>query len=267
MEDQISDFEQIMWNLANSNNEERSDFFEKFKQNQGRKDLNLNIKEKQEKHSNSVHVVINDSDRNDSLAVYGSSSVYIPKEISKKEIENKDLSVDNNQYSDFDADFEKFQNPWIMKCISSFFIWRYPDLNIFIHRESFLTDFFRHKDDIKNSLPYCSQELIYALCSIGAKTIPEEERNNIQSKTFKKLETSIDFYEKSKFLIFQKLQTPSSNSIPVIQTLLCLSLYDLGRGYNMSAWICSGIAFRIGQHMGFELDPSEWQGNVSILSD
>lgn len=39
---------------------------------------------------------------------------------------------------------------------------------MFVHRESFLTDFYKSKDDIKMSVTYCSEGLIYALCCLGS---------------------------------------------------------------------------------------------------
>jgi hypothetical protein len=165
------------------------------------------------------------------ISVYGLSSIFIPHDHDPKILEEETL------------DFANFHSDTFLEHISNFFRWRYPGFNAFVHRESFLTDFFKDKTDIKESLPYCSEELIYAICALGC--------------TDRKL--SVEFYARSKNIMFNKLQSTNSNSITTIQTLLCLAVYDLGKGDTSSAWLQSGMAFRIGQDMGFELDPSNWK--------
>lgn len=142
--------------------------------------------------------------------------------------------------------FEVFQNPIIIGHLSLFFKWQYQD-NVFIHRESFLTDFFKEQADLKTSLSYCNVELIFAICALGlhANSPPFE----YDGTTFSTPETYCA-YSKNKLL--SNIGQESFNDIPSVQALLCLAHFDLGRGNNLSAWSLSGLAFRIGQHMGFE---------------
>lgn len=159
-----------------------------------------------------------------------------------------------NKTKSTDADFQFFQCPTIMKYISNFFKWQYMDHNLYIYRESFLTDFFKESDDMKESLPYCNEELIYAICACGSVI-------DFGSDVFMYKGVLYDspdkFYNRSRYLLFRKLNSDDCNSITAVQTFLCLAFYDLGRGRTLSAWVLSGIAFRIGIHMGFELNLEE----------
>lgn len=184
--------------------------------------------------------VIADGSQEGSISVYGATSVFIPLD------HDHMLSPRLPESSDFTS----FQNETYLTHITAFFKWRYPDCNFFLHRESFLTDFFKEDSDIKESLPYCSEELIYAICSLGA--------------TDQRL--SLDFYHRAKSLIFSKLQSFNFSNITTVQTLLCLASYDLGRGDASSAWLLSGMAFRIGQEMGFELDPQHWKSSSAAVA-
>lgn len=197
-----------------------------------------------------VHAV-NETVQNGELAVYGPSSIYIPG--------SKIPQKDENDITDY----EKFHQKTYIKFIENFFIWIYPDITMFIHRESFLTDFYKSKDDIKVSVTYCGEELINALCCLGCFNTHDDELDlNVT-------ETADHFYHLSRDLVFEKLRKDSYSSIVMIQTLLTLSIYDLGRGNNVSAWLLSGIAIRIGEHKGLSHEPLEWKSDFKnpVLSD
>ncbi|KAG7887388.1 hypothetical protein KL936_004548 [Ogataea polymorpha] len=182
------------------------------------------------------------------LGVYGQSSVFVPRQ------EGLSDSTANPKV------FEEYHDEATLKYISAFFRWHYPDYSIYLYREAFLTDFFRSQDDVKMSLEYCSEALIYAICSVGCRLCDNGHNPTEQSKFY---------YEKAKDLIFSNLGKSSHYDITTIQALLCLALDDLGRGDNFPAWILSGLAFRIGQHMGFDLDPARWRSSKSgnLLTD
>lgn len=172
------------------------------------------------------------------LSVYGKPVIYMPKQIKK-------ISKIST------TEFQLFHVPVILSYISNFFRWQYMEYNLYIYRESFLTDFFRDRGDVKESLPYCNEELIFAICACGSSI-------DFTDKVFMYKGVLYDspdkFYNRSRYLLFQKLNDDNCNSITAIQTFLCLAFYDLARGRTLSAWILSGIAFRIGLHMGFELN-------------
>lgn len=164
------------------------------------------------------------------------------------------------------TEFQLFHVPVILGYISNFFRWQYMEYNLYIYRESFLTDFFRDRGDVKESLPYCNEELIFAICACGSAIDFNETVFMHKGILY---DSSEKFYNRSRYLLFQKLNTDDCNSITAIQTLLCLSFYDLGRGRTLSAWILSGIAFRIGLHMGFELNlqKSHLDSGINNLTD
>lgn len=138
-------------------------------------------------------------------------------------------------------------NSWLslsllMLCISNFFKWQYPDIATFIHRESFLNDFFNFKPNNQ----YCSEELVYAIAALGAKCSNDGNVHRLASS----------FFETSKIKIFsKKICQPQ---ICTLQALLCLALYELGDGNASAAWMLSGMAIRMGYDLGFQLNPSDW---------
>lgn len=74
--------------------------------------------------------------------------------------------------------------------------------------------------------------------------------------------TSDYYYDLSRTLVFEKLRMNEFSSIVMIQTLLVLAIYDLGKGNNISAWLLSGIAIRIGEHKGLSQDPKNWKSDI-----
>lgn len=142
---------------------------------------------------------------------------------------------------------ELTEHTWInlsllMQCISNFFKWQYPDIATFIHRESFLNDFF----NFLTSNQYCSEELVYAIASIGSKCSTDDKIRNLAPS----------FFETSKSKIFsKKICQPQ---VSTLQALLCLALYELGDGNASASWMLSGMAIRMGYDLGFQLNPSDW---------
>lgn len=129
----------------------------------------------------------------------------------------------------------------LIVCLSNFFRWQYPDIATFIHRESFLNDFLGLL-----LREYCSEELVYAAAALGAKCSDDDEIRALAPAFF---ETA-----KSKILS-KKVWQPH---ITTLQALLCLSLYELGDGNASASWMLSGMAFRMGYDLGFQLNPREW---------
>lgn len=130
----------------------------------------------------------------------------------------------------------------LMLCLCNFFKWQYPDIAMFIHRESFLNDFLNPL----STLSYCSEELVYSIAALGAKC---SEDNNLRL-------LSQSFFETAKTKIFsKKICQPHVNTL---QALLCLSLYELGDGNASASWMLSGMAIRMGYDLGFQLNPSDW---------
>lgn len=189
------------------------------------------------------------------LSVYGKPVIYMPKQDTTRQ--------KNKSSSSSASEFQHFHCPVILSYISNFFKWQYMEHNLYIYRESFLTDFFKDKEDLKESLPYCNEELIFAICASGSAI---DFSDNVFMHKGVLYDSSDKFYNRSRYLLFQKLNSDDCNSITAIQTFLCLAFYDLGRGRTLSAWVLSGMAFRIGLHMGFELNLQSCQKSSSQSS-
>lgn len=151
-----------------------------------------------------------------------------------------DMSSNSSSAALFNAGLMALSS--LMTCLSNFFKWQYPDIAMFIHRESFLNDFLT---PLSNHA-YCSEELVYAIAALGAKCSKDE--------TLRKL--SLSFFEASRTKIFsKKICNPQINTL---QALLCLALYELGDGNASASWMLSGMAIRMGYDLGFQLNPRDW---------
>lgn len=133
-------------------------------------------------------------------------------------------------------------SPELRACVASFFRWLYPDITVFIHRESFLNEFLNAGAIQK----YCLRELVWAIAALGAKCSDIAEQRELAQS----------FYESARAAIFaKKVCEPQINTL---QALLCLSLYELGDGNASASWMLSGMAMRMGYDLGFQLNPSDW---------
>lgn len=177
----------------------------------------------------------NDVDGNDDndVSVYGPISIY----------DNNDMVRRKNQIQTDEFKYIKQLNTDndVLHCIKLFFVWQYPDMNMFIFREAFLQEFFKPK---YYNL-YCSRILVLSICALGSRMSEDE---NIYNK-------SIKFYNEAKSLLLSKFNNPSITSL---QSFLLLSFYDIFNGSNSSGWMLSGNAIRMGFDLGFQLHPNSW---------
>ncbi|KAH3670381.1 hypothetical protein OGAPHI_000896 [Ogataea philodendri] len=167
--------------------------------------------------------------KNQSLSVYGPTSIFDSVNIPNSEINEVD------QLKMLNSDTE------ILECIKLFFQWLYPDLHCFLYREAFLLDFFHPKKDFS----YCSKELVLSICSIGA----------LLSSNDKIKEKSLMFYDEARESLLKKLNHPTLTSL---QSFLLLGLYDIYSGRNNGGWMLSGSGLRMGYNLGFQLSPKSW---------
>ncbi|GEQ70581.1 hypothetical protein JCM33374_g4259 [Metschnikowia sp. JCM 33374] len=130
----------------------------------------------------------------------------------------------------------------LVVCLENFFKWMYPDVTVFIHRESFLDEFLTPG----RSQGYCSEELVYAIAALGAKCSPSEDLRILAPNFFETARNKI---------LTTRICLPQINTL---QALLCLSLYELGEGNASASWMFSGMAIRMGYDLGFQLDPKDW---------
>lgn len=165
-------------------------------------------------------------------SVYGPTSIY-----------NNDIITNPSRRVKHDESTIKTLNkdPDILHCLKTFFTWQYPDHNMFIFREAFLIDFF----DPKPHSLYCSKPLVFAVCALGARMSDNEAI----------YQRSHQFYIEARSLLLLRLDHPS---IPSLQSFLLLAFYDICNGQNLSGWMLSGNAFRMGYDLGFQLNPHLW---------
>ncbi|WBW71129.1 DNA-binding transcription factor [Schizosaccharomyces osmophilus] len=156
--------------------------------------------------------------------------------------------------SSVDAPFQVRQHPMfspaITYCLKLFFKWQYTQF-MYINREAFLLDYYHHYHDGR----YCSEHLLYAMCALGSRMAPEPEVVNSSDKYYRLSWDTLMEYG---------LGRPHITSV---QCLLCLGFYDIGMGNNSLGWLLSGLAFRMGQDLGFQLDPRKWFMNeIPVIS-
>ena len=122
-----------------------------------------------------------------------------------------------------------------------FFIHEYSRC-MFIYREVFLEDYFNHDHGDK----YWSYPLVYAVCALGARRSDDPD---VRSKAFILAKCA----QESVFT-----HCLSSPKITNVQALLCIAFHELGQGSSSLGWLFSGMAFRMGQELGFHQDPRTW---------
>lgn len=144
------------------------------------------------------------------------------------------------------------KDPEVLHCLKLFFTWQYPDHNMFIFREAFLIDFFAADDrrrrasyGDKAQLRYCLTVLVLALCAVGARMLEDEA-------IYAKLAL---YYRRAKTELLELMLKPL---ITLMQAFLVLAFYDICQGHNLSGWMMSGNAIRMGYDLGFQLNPEVW---------
>lgn len=144
----------------------------------------------------------------------------------------------------------------IRQSVVLFFKWLYPNQFVFIYREAFLVAFLREQ---KEGHEYISEELVYAIAALGASI--NKSTDPLYARAHKYYQLAKD---KTLAKIFQREDDSMNSSLPklvLIQTLLCLSFYEIKVGNNELAWYFSGLAFRIVHEIGLHLHSSSWSIN------
>ncbi|CAA21229.2 DNA-binding transcription factor [Schizosaccharomyces pombe] len=163
------------------------------------------------------------------VSFYGPTSAY--------DLSLPDITKDNKTTWNFQASY----SPMVSECLKLFFRYQYSQF-LFVYRESFLSDYYYNFHDGF----YCTEHLIYAICAIGA-SMSDDENISRHSKSY---------YDAS----WQKLLEfgLDRSHLTSVQCLLCLGYYDIGMGNTSLGWLLSGLAFRMGQDLGFQLNPENW---------
>ncbi|PYH95055.1 hypothetical protein BO71DRAFT_440556 [Aspergillus ellipticus CBS 707.79] len=185
-----------------------------------------------------------------SLQYHGATSIYVDSQQTNRD-HHTSRSVSSSTHID---DMSKIRlavslgidSTLIKTCLPLFFLYQYPQL-MFVYREAFLADYFDNTYDGK----YWS----YALVDKYVR-----EKTALMAKCAKEI------------IITYELASPTSVTI---QALLCLAFHEIGQGNTSQGWLFSGIslycplwrdrlltssgmAFRMGQDIGFHRDPTNW---------
>jgi hypothetical protein len=136
----------------------------------------------------------------------------------------------------------------VNESLALFFTQQYPQF-MFVYREAFLSDYFTSEHGGK----YWSFPLLYALCALGAVHSSEPQT---RKKAFLLAKCA------EEILITHELGRPSFTTV---QALLCLGFHELGHGNSSRGWLLSGMAFRMGQDLGFHRDPRLWISKDSSI--
>lgn len=144
-------------------------------------------------------------------------------------------------------------SPAIRECLANYFHWNQPHSS-FIDWDSFLSQYM----DSDVSGEHCSPSLVFAMSSLGALMSPKDDIRILADRFFESALTLLKDWG---------LLTPCLTSI---QTLLCCSFFELGKGNVSKGWIytgmcrslrsdardlmVTGVAHSMAQHLGLQRD-------------
>ncbi|KAI8691646.1 hypothetical protein NCS56_00157700 [Fusarium sp. Ph1] len=134
--------------------------------------------------------------------------------------------------------------------------WIQPLFN-FIYRPAFTRD-------MQSMGPYYSHTLLNAILSHSirwGKSDPSTKRLLDQS-----YDGGAVFAKHARSMLFDELSRGVC-TIPTVQTLLLLSAQECGHGNTTQAWIYSGIAFRLIDHLGICVDGQRYPGSVHLSDE
>ncbi|KAG7141008.1 Nitrogen assimilation transcription factor nirA like protein [Verticillium longisporum] len=127
----------------------------------------------------------------------------------------------------------------------------------FIYRPAFTRD-------LQTLGPYYSHTLMNAVLSHSirwGRSDPATKKILDQS-----YEGGAIFGKHARSMLFDEL-SQGQYSIPTVQTLLLLSAQECSVGNSAQAWIYSGLAFRIIDHLGICVDGQRYPGSVQLSEE
>ncbi|EKJ69868.1 hypothetical protein FPSE_09955 [Fusarium pseudograminearum CS3096] len=118
--------------------------------------------------------------------------------------------------------------------------------------------------DMQSMGPYYSHTLLNAMLSHSIRW------GKSDPSTKQLLDQSYDggavFAKHARSMLFDELNRGVC-TIPTVQTLLLLSAGECGHGNTTQAWIYSGIAFRLIDHLGICVDGQRYPGSVHLTDE
>lgn len=138
--------------------------------------------------------------------------------------------------------------------LESYWCWIYPLCN-FLYRPAFTRDFALG--------PYFSTALYNAMLSQSLRGCKDDPH---VKDVLCPYQDGVQFFHAATAEVFEDLRK-GANSIPIVQTLLTLSVEHCDRGDTSQAWLYSGIAFRLVEDMGIYVDARKYAGSVKLSDE
>jgi hypothetical protein len=140
--------------------------------------------------------------------------------------------------------------------------WIQPLFN-FIYRPAFTRD-------IQTLGPYYSHTLLNTVLAHSVRW--GRSNPTVKATLDEHYEGGALFGKNARGMIFDELTSgaasvPEMCSVPTVQTLLLLSAQECSVGNTAQAWIYSGLAFRIIDHLGICVDGRRYPGSVHLTDE
>lgn len=137
--------------------------------------------------------------------------------------------------------------------LQSHWCWIQPLFN-FVYRPAFTRD-------MEALGPYYSHMLLNTMLSHSVRWCKSDPsiRNLLEP-----YEGGALFGRQARMMLANDLIQEGQSTIPTIQTLLLLSAQESSRGNQTLAWLYSGMAFRLVEDMGINIDSQKFSGSVPL---
>lgn len=117
--------------------------------------------------------------------------------------------------------------------------------------------------DMQTMGPYYSHSLMSAVMAHSARW---GRRDPSIAAKLDEFDGGHLFSRQVRSLVFQDLES-GVGTVPTVQTLLLLSAQECGAGNTVQAWVYSGIAFRLVDHLGICIDGQRFTSDVRLSDE
>ncbi|KAK7943933.1 uncharacterized protein PG986_013046 [Apiospora aurea] len=185
------------------------------------------------------------------------------------ENEEQDEAGSSRSAQDMDRRQRLVNNAWHQRALECFtnipepfhylldlhWCWIQPLFN-FVYRPAFTRD-------IQSNGPYYSHTLLSAIMSHSTRWA---KRDPVIQEQLAPYEGGALFRRQARAFLFEELNRGVC-TIPMIQTLLLLSAQECSSGNATQAWVYSGIAFRLVDHLGIFIDGQRYAADVHLSEE
>lgn len=157
---------------------------------------------------------------------FGPGSIYHFQNFTKPDTEPL-VRPDSFHAITLEEDYE-----YVAQIVADFFENQYP--NVFLYMLD--KDTILHELEFRNlSGPFLNQELVYAICANCERLLYEE------ADAYRNLVSRLIFMDNL------------SSTVAVAQAYVLLSIHDISKGQITNGWLLSGLGFRCGTDLGFDM--------------